>query len=405
MNDSVRVGRPEVFASRVLCGLMVLLVFALLASASSVRANAQEKMTPLLMAVQDAPVPFMGSDGRVHLVYELWVTNFSSADIEVKKVDVLGDGEVLQTLDAEEIAGRLQPVGSRQPVSSLVKSGQAMLYIDVVLREGARIPHELTHRIALHVGAAPKGMQEMTEEGGMATVDRQPVATIGPPLRGSGYISADSCCDATRHTRAAIPVNGRVWVAQRYAVDWEQLNAKGTIYDGPQQRLESYAIFGKPVLAVADALVVSAINDQPEQTPGKFPADISLDAADGNAVILDLGEGRYAMYAHMQPGSVRVRRGDRVKLGQVIGLVGDSGNSIVPHLHFQVMHGPSSLGANGLPYEITDFAVTGKTTGGTKAFDAAEEKGTSLPVMRISPARQVKNAMPLDQLIVSFGGR
>ena len=50
-------------------------------------------MTPLLLDVQDAPVPFMGSDGRVHLVYELWMTNFSSADVSVEKVEVLGDGE------------------------------------------------------------------------------------------------------------------------------------------------------------------------------------------------------------------------------------------------------------------------------------------------------------------------
>lgn len=386
------------YASPIVSGLMALLVFAAIG-----HVNAQEKMTPVLMTVQDAPVPFMGSDGQVHLVYELWMTNFSSADVVVKKVEVVGDGDVLQSLDAEEIAGRLQQVGTRQSAGSLTKSSQAMLFLNVALPAGARIPKELTHRIALHVSAAPKDMQEMTEEGGTVTVDRQSVARIGPPLSGSGYISADSCCDATRHTRAAMPVNGRVWVAQRYAVDWEQLNAKGTIYDGPQERLESYAIFDKPVLAVADALVVLAINNQPEQVPGKFPTDISLDDADGNAVILDLGEGRYAMYAHMQPGSVRVRKGDRVKLGQVIGLVGDSGNSIVPHLHFQVMKGPSSLGANGLPYEITDFVVTGETAGGTKAFDEAEEKGTFLPVTQVSPARPVKDAMPLDQLIVSFG--
>ena len=63
--------------------------------------------------------------------------------------------------------------------------------------------------------------------GGEVAVDRQPVVSIGPPLRGEGYISADSCCDASRHTRAAMPVNGRVWLAQRFAVDWEQLDAQG----------------------------------------------------------------------------------------------------------------------------------------------------------------------------------
>ena len=69
-------------------------------------------MTPLLLAVQDAPVPFMGSDGHVHLVYELEMTNFSSAEILVEKVEVLGDGVSLQTLDTAAVAERLQPAGS-----------------------------------------------------------------------------------------------------------------------------------------------------------------------------------------------------------------------------------------------------------------------------------------------------
>ncbi len=89
------------------------------------------------------------------------------------------------------------------------------------------------------------------------------------------------------------------------AVDWEELDAQGQIRNGPQEKLESYTIFGKPVYAVADAVVVSVTDGLPEQTPGKYPTNISLDEADGNSVILDLGQQRYAMYAHMQPGSIK----------------------------------------------------------------------------------------------------
>ena len=378
-----------------------LLAVFLMACSVWVPGWAEEKMTPLLLAVHDAPVPFMGSDGRVHLVYELWVTNFSSADVVVKGVEVIGDGAVLESLDAASVAGRLQAAGVRESAGTLVKSSQALLFLNVTLEAGAAIPHQLSHRLALHVSAAPPGMQEMSETGGMVTVDRKEVALIGAPLRGEGYISADSCCESTRHRRAAMPVNGRVWVAQRFAVDWEQVDSLGRIYSGPQEKLESYAIFGKPVLAVADALVASVTDGRPEQTPGKYPTNISLDEADGNNVILDLGGGRFAMYAHMQPGSIQVRQGDQVKVGQVIGLVGDSGNSVVPHLHFQLMDRASSLGSNGLPYEIREFRVTGKT-GGTKAFDEAEEKGTPLAITALSSVQEVKNAMPLDQLIISF---
>ena len=363
--------------------------------------NASENMSPLLLAVHDAPVPFMGSDGRVHLIYELWMTNSSSSEISVQKVEVLGDGNLLQTLDATTVAARLQPIGQRQSVETLSKSMQALLFLNVTLPPGNKTPKGLSHHVTLHVEAAPPGHQEMSENGGDVTVDNQPPVVIGPPLSGERYISADSCCDATRHTRAAMAVNGRVWIAQRYAVDWEQIDAGGHIYVGPREKLESYTIFGKSVLAVADATVVSAVNDQPEQIPGQYPKGISLDQADGNNVILDLGGGRFAVYAHMQPGSVRVKAGDHIKLGQVIGLVGDSGNSIVPHLHFQVMQAPRSFSCNGLPYEIGSFEVTGKTPG-TAAFDEAEDKGTLLAVTPFSPPHQVKNAMPLDQLIITF---
>ena len=396
--------------SRILRGYFVvripaLMLLALMFCASSVgRADGPETMTPLLLDIQDAPVPFMGSDGRVHLVYELWMTNFSSADVVVEKVEVLGDGELLQSLDAAAVAGRLQAVGQRESSGTLARSVQALLFLHLTLEPGAAVPRKLLHRVTIHANAAPPGRQEITESGGEIAVDRKTVVAIGPPLHGEGYVSADSCCDASRHGRAALPVNDHVWIAQRFAVDWEQLDAQGRIYTGDREKLESYTIFGKPVVAVADAVVASVTDGLPEQTPGKFPTDISLEEADGNSVILDLGEQHYATYAHMQPGTIQVRVGQRVAAGQLLGLVGNSGNSVAPHLHFQMSDKPSSLASNGLPYEIKDFQITGRSPG-TKAFDEAEEKGTPLAVMPVSPAQQVKGAMPLDQLVISFKGR
>src|ERR1700689_4134018 len=390
--DRIVFGVPYLFA---------LLTF--MVPSAVVHAETSENMTPLLLAVQDAPVPFMGSDGQIHLVYELGMTNFSSAEIAVEKVEVVGDGSVLQTLDTAAVAGRVQPAGLREPTGTLAKSTHALLFLNVALAPGSKVPAGLSHRVNLRVSAAPPGHQELSESGGATTVDKRSVALIGPPLRGERYIAADSCCDATRHQRAALPVNGRVWLAQRYAVDWEQMDTSGRIYAGPREKLESYAIFGQPALAVANALVVSVIDGQPAQTPGSSPTNITLDAADGNSIILDLGGEGYALYAHLQPGSIKVHRGEKVHLGQVMGLVGDTGNSLVPHLHFQVMDGPSSLSSNGLPYEISDFEMTGKSHG-TEAFDQAESNGTPLAVTAFSPSQTVKQAMPLDQMIVSFPG-
>ena len=240
--------------------------------------------------------------------------------------------------------------------------------------------------------------------GGETPVAQHDVVVIGPPLRGERFISADSCCDASRHTRAALPINGRVYLAQRFAVDWEQLDAQGRVYAGAQSDLTSYTIYGRDVLAVADASVVAVIDGLPDQPPGKMPSGIAIEEADGNSVIFDLGSGRYALYAHLRAGSIIVKAGDRVKRGQTIARVGNSGNTLAPHLHFHVMDTPSPLASNGLPYSIDAFQVTGATPS-TEAFDNAEANGTPLAVTPVAPLRAIRNALPLDQLEITFDSR
>src|SRR5262245_25256231 len=104
--------------------------------ATSVRAGAAERITPLLLAVHDAPMPFAGSDGRTHLVYELWITNFSSGGARVEGADVLGDGKSLASLDAASVARRLQPAGRRDAKATIPPSGTSLLFVHVVLPAG-----------------------------------------------------------------------------------------------------------------------------------------------------------------------------------------------------------------------------------------------------------------------------
>src|SRR5262249_5539941 len=152
----------------------------------------------------------------------------------------------------------------------------SLLFIHLALAAEAPVPARLSHRVQARIDAAPPGQQEMTLGGGDVTVDRRAVVVIGPPLRGDRFVAADSCSDATRHTRAALPVDGHVRIAQRYAVDWEQLNDAGRIYVGPSEQPASYTIYGHEALAVADARVVATRDGLPEQVPGKLPAGISI---------------------------------------------------------------------------------------------------------------------------------
>ena len=90
-----------------------------------------------------------------------------------------------------------------------------------------------------------------------------------------------------------------------------------------------------------------------------------------------------------------------MRQGDVLALVGNSGNSLAPHLHFHVMDRPLPLASNGLPYVVDSFTVTGQTPG-TDAFDEAEAEGTPLEVNPVDPAERVTQVMPLDQYVVSF---
>jgi hypothetical protein len=383
--------------------LLLLLIVASRSDSASAATKlpAAQTMTPLLLSMLDAPVPFTGSDGHIHLVYELWLTNFSSGSATIEQVNILSGGAVLQTLNTAEIARRLMPAGTRRGSQIMASSTQSLLFTHLILPIGAKPPRRLSHQVIAHFDAAPPGSQKVTATLDNSPVDNRPVVVVGPPLRGQRFISADSCCDAARHTQAALPVNDRVWVAQRYAVDWEQLDAQNRVYVGPKLDLKSYKIYGQPVYAVADGKVLTAINDQPDQPPGAFPTGLTVDQADGNAVILDLARGNWAVYGHMQRGSIRVRAGQRVKRGQVIGLVGNSGNTLAPHLHFQVVNGPFSVGANGLPYVIDSYRVTAISPS-TAAFDKAEADGTPLDITPVEPPKPVSRALPLDQLIISF---
>jgi hypothetical protein len=363
-----------------------------------------QALTPIVGQVPYAPIPFAGSDGRTHLVYELETTNFSSGKTTIEQLEVLDadTNDVVATLDAEEVAARLQPAGLRDPVDTLAPSMTAIVFLHVSFDEANQVPERLVHRLSVEAAAAPPDQHKITEKVGLTKVDRRGVVVVGPPLRGSNYVAADSCCDATRHTRAALPINGQVWIAQRYAVDYEQLDADNRIYSGNKKQLDSYTIYGQEAIAAADGTVVKVIDGLPQQTPGGLPEGISIDEADGNSVILDIGGGNYANYAHFQPGSVRVEEGDRVKRGDVLGLVGNSGNSLAPHLHFHVMSGPQFAASNGLPYEVDSFKVTGRNTAGTAAFDEAEAEGTPLKIKPTDPPERVTDAMPLDQVVVSF---
>ena len=130
-----------------------------------------------------------------------------------------------------------------------------------------------------------------------------------------------------------------------------QIDAKDRVFGGRlQEARRTGHIYGAPIYSVADGTVVNVYDEADEQVPGPKPTGITMANIGGNMMVVDIGDGAFAFYAHLQRGSLKAKLGDKVKAGQVLGLLGNTGNSTAPHLHFHLMDGTSPLNANGLPY-------------------------------------------------------
>ncbi|MGQ4717907.1 M23 family metallopeptidase [Streptomyces anulatus] len=193
-----------------------------------------------------------------------------------------------------------------------------------------------------------------------------PPVEVAPPVTGR-WTALNSPADK-------VPSHGTHVYGQTYAIDIvaEPETEEGEPPARPAFRWlwpffrcnGAFPAFGAPLLAVADATVVRASDGQRDHLSrtslpalgylmlieGNVRSFAGVRRIVGNHVILDLGDGTYAAYAHVQRGSLQVKAGDTVRAGQVLGRVGNSGNTTEPHLHFQLMDGPDLDNARGVPF-------------------------------------------------------
>jgi murein DD-endopeptidase MepM/ murein hydrolase activator NlpD len=100
--------------------------------------------------------------------------------------------------------------------------------------------------------------------------------------------------------------------------------------------LDSFPAFGSLVVAPLDGVAAAVVADHPDQPVGG--SDRQNPA--GNYISLDIGAGRYLLFAHLKKSSALVAAGDRVRRGQPLAQVGNSGNTSEPHLHLQAQNLP-----------------------------------------------------------------
>jgi hypothetical protein len=383
-------------------------VLSFVALTADAAAPGADVFTPVVVsAFTSRAFPFPGTDGRNHIVYELLLTNANATPAAVESVEIVdgsNSASVLGSYEGKKLISHLRTMGSSAVENADIEfNGSRLLLIDLDFDAKTEIPHALLHRVRVLGGATP-AHQAMTAASMTYTVAPLEIVKklphIGAPLAGNGWVAFNGCCDVGVHRATSISCNGGVYFAQRFAIDWMQVDKAGKMVNGDAADVRNYTNYGAAILAVADGTVSSVQDDLDDQKPGTLPdpKTINIGNVDGNHIVLDLGGGIYAFYAHLQKGSLKVKAGDRVKRSDVLAKLGNTGNTSAPHLHFHLMDGASVLCSNGIPYIMDSFDVAGSIK-----LDYADETNLAADFSKaFRPVSARREQYPLDLEILNF---
>ncbi len=371
--------------------LLILFAAAAICSCTAIAQVPAAKPAPFPLQLE-VRVPFeptaFPSDRHIYVMYELRLTNFGTAPLNLGRIEVLdadsAAAQPIATFEEEQLETMLQSVGGNTvagPKGNLTIAGgrSATVFMAIAFDRSSHIPDRLLHHVITTDSVA---------EGAVISTHYTTLHVLGPPLEGANWVADDgpSNDQDNHHRRGIFVLDGRAAISRRYAIDWEQTK-DGATFSGDARDVRSYFAYGRPVLAVADGRVVVARDGLPDNVPGhgaSFHAavPITIETVAGNTITLDLSGGQFAYYMHLQPGSLRVKAGDRVRRGQVLARIGSTGDAREPHLHFEVTTSPKLGVGEGVPYLIDHYRC--QSTGGGP------------PELRV-------HELPLDHSVVDFG--
>jgi hypothetical protein len=296
-----------------------------------------------------AAVPTL--DDEHVLSYELHMVSQGAEParvVELRVADVAGrtlvdlSGAALDALTLKHTAA-MKRIGEKE--AFLSRGEGAVVRVDLHFPPTAQVPAALLHTFVLERSGSAATTETLT-----IPVDRTPAMILAPPVKGPSWYMDGAYAPTSYHRTAVMPIDGRFFGPERYAIDFEIIDDKGNLVEGEVSDNTKWHGWGRPLYAVADGEVVTVVDDKPQQTPPIFPKDTTADNAAGNHVVLKLAEGVYALYAHMQTHGIAVKVGAHLKKGDLVGHLGNSGNSTAPHLHFHLMDGPDPLRSQGVPF-------------------------------------------------------
>jgi len=360
--------------------------------------------------------PVKGSDGMIHLAYALQVTNSWSRPATLKSIEVVDPAHdngvtgkyAVVTAKEQDITGKLRllslPV--TQDVSNFrteVPAGQSgIAYFDVTYADPAQVPRAIAHRVVVSAADHDGKPQDFTVLSPPMRLDCNPPIVLAPPFKGDGWVNANGCCkEIGPHRFVMNSINGSLAATEEFAIDWIRVDAQGHQFNGDPKDPKAWVGYGAELLAVAPGMVVEVMDGLPDVAAGKAPDNLTIPQIAGNRVIIDIGQGRFAEYDHLAPHSVTVKVGAYVQQGQKIGLLGNSGNTTAPHLHFQLMDRPSPLDGAALPFVFAYMQLQGRITINLDELEAMWNNPSPVP-MDTKLAKSLTFAMPLSLDVVSF---
>jgi hypothetical protein len=366
-----------------------LMLAAVLALGSAAWAAEPDRPTAILVTpIHEAQV-VRGDDGMDHVEYELLVVSVFPEPVTLTSVTVFDPAEKeLMRIEGSAITAATQTLFAHTESAVIPASAAVSVDVDLILPPNTA-PERVTHRVAYTLKAGSELAPMITSleaDAPEVAINRQPAIVIKPPVRGEGWLVSSGCCKPNVHRDLRIAIDGvRIETAETFAIDWAKVK-NNRIFDSDGSKVEQHYAFGEEVFAVADGTVVSIQDGKPETTPNVPMKPKTKDDYGGNHVILEIAPNVFALYAHLQPGSLSVKVGDVVKAGAPLAKIGNTGPSMGPHLHFGLSDKPDFFAGRSLPFVFDRF-----TTVGAVDFDVSE--GSRLVILPHS--REVRLAYPL----------
>jgi murein DD-endopeptidase MepM/ murein hydrolase activator NlpD len=345
------------------------------------------------------PAP-LKQNGTTRLYYEMLVTSFSKESYVLDVVETKA-GATQSHFEGPELASLILRPGeagkSETSEDRTLQGGRTVVIFLELNIGGEEVPASIENTLRLR---DDKGEVHDVKLAPLEISNEAPLV-IAAPLRGE-WIAGDSSSNRpdAAHRRAILFESGRAWIAQRFAIDWVQyrdVDGKRTTWKGPEDKNDSYFCYDQPIYSVAAGKVVQVSDGMPENVPhsGKLAVAVDFNNAAGNHAVVEIAPHRYVLYAHMRPGTVLVKLGDVVDVGQPIGRIGNTGSSAEPHLHMHIDDQPSFLAGNGVPYAFASGLASG-------AVDANVSSPTAIYFGPIGPQHEFTNDFPAENALVTF---